>query len=46
MPNRTIIREEKMWLKYDSAFNILRIGLVSGSSATLPNVVPKGQRRQ
>ena len=32
--------ESKMWLTYDSAFNVIRIGLVSGSSATLPNVFP------
>ena len=32
--------ESKMWLKYDSAFNVIRVGLVSGSSATLPNVFP------
>lgn len=30
--------ENHMWLKYDSAFNCLRIGLVSGSSATVCNV--------
>jgi hypothetical protein len=29
-----------MWLAYDSAYNVLRIGLVSGASATLPNVFP------
>lgn len=32
--------EQKMWLKHDSAFNCIRVGLVSGSSATLPNVFP------
>lgn len=32
--------ESKMWLSYDSSFNVIRIGLVSGSSATLPNVFP------
>jgi len=32
--------ESKMWLNYDSAFNVVRIGLVSGGSATLPNVFP------
>lgn len=32
--------EDKMWLKYDRAFNILRIGLVSGASATQCNVFP------
>jgi hypothetical protein len=30
--------ENHMWLKYDSAFNVIRIGLVSGSSATVCNV--------
>ncbi len=29
--------ESKMWLNYDSAFNVLRIGLVTGSSATACN---------
>jgi hypothetical protein len=29
--------ESHMWLKYDSAYNILRIGLVTGASATLCN---------
>jgi hypothetical protein len=29
--------ENHMWLKYDSAFNILRIGLVTGSSASVCN---------
>ncbi len=29
--------EKHMWLKYDSAFNVLRIGLVTGSSATVCN---------
>jgi hypothetical protein len=32
--------EDKMWLKYDSTFNVIRIGLVSGSSATECNVFP------
>lgn len=32
--------EDKMWLSHDSAFNVVRIGLVSGSSATKPNVFP------
>ena len=32
--------EAQMWLKYDSASNVIRIGLVSGSSATVPNVFP------
>ncbi len=30
--------EDKMWLKYDPVYNFVRIGLVCGSSATLPNV--------
>ena len=32
--------ESEMWLKYDSAYGVIRIGLVSGSSATVPNVFP------
>jgi hypothetical protein len=32
--------EKDMWLKYDSAFGVIRVGLVSGSSATVPNVFP------
>jgi len=32
--------EDEMWLAYDSAFNVIRVGLVSGSSATVPNVFP------
>jgi hypothetical protein len=32
--------EDKMWIGYDSAFNVLRVGLVSGSSATNCNVFP------
>jgi hypothetical protein len=32
--------ENEMWLAYDSAYNVLRLGLVSGSSATVPNVFP------
>jgi len=32
--------EKEMWVRYDSAFNVLRIGLVSGTSATVPNVFP------
>jgi len=32
--------EDKMWLEYDSAFNVIRVGLVSGSSATMPNIFP------
>lgn len=30
--------ESEMWLAYDSTYNCIRVGLVSGSSATLPNV--------
>jgi hypothetical protein len=32
--------EDKMWIGYDSTFNVLRIGLVSGSSATECNIFP------
>lgn len=32
--------EDKMWIGYDSTFNVIRIGLVSGSSATECNVFP------
>lgn len=32
--------EDKHWLNYDSARNCVLMGLVSGSSATLPNVFP------
>lgn len=32
--------EDKMWIGYDSAFNVLRVGLVSGSSATSCNIFP------
>jgi len=32
--------ENKMWLAYDPTNHCLRLGLVSGSSATLPNVFP------
>ena len=32
--------EDEHWLEYDSSANVLRIGLVSGSSATVPNVFP------
>ena len=32
--------EDKMWLTYDSAYGVLRIGLVSGSLATKANVFP------
>ena len=30
--------ESEMWLAYDSAYNVIRVGLVSGTSTTLPNV--------
>jgi hypothetical protein len=32
--------EAKMWLKHDTAFNVIRIGLVSGASATECNAFP------
>jgi len=32
--------ESKMWLAYDPVYHCIRIGLVSGSSATLPNIFP------
>ncbi len=32
--------EDQMWLEHDSARNILRLGLVCGASATVPNVFP------
>ncbi len=32
--------EDKMWIGYDSAYNVLRVGLVSGASATACNVFP------
>lgn len=32
--------EAEMWLAYDSSNQVLRIGLVSGTSATLPNIFP------
>ncbi|MBV6340448.1 hypothetical protein [Candidatus Magnetobacterium casense] len=32
--------EDKMWLAYDSARNAIRVGLVSGGSATVPNIFP------
>lgn len=32
--------ESEMWLSYDSTYNVIRLGLVSGASATLPNVFP------
>lgn len=32
--------ESEMWIEYDSAYNVLRLGLVCGGSATVPNVFP------
>lgn len=32
--------EKEHWIGYDSAENVLRLGLVSGGSATVPNVFP------
>jgi len=32
--------EDKMWLVYDSAYGVIRIGLVSGSLATKANIFP------
>jgi len=32
--------ENQMWLSYDSGCNVLRLGLVSGGSATVPNIFP------
>jgi hypothetical protein len=32
--------ENEMWLEHDPMDNVLRIGLVSGATATLPNVFP------
>jgi len=32
--------ENQMWLKYDSAHDVLRLGLVSGESATSCNIFP------
>jgi hypothetical protein len=32
--------ESEMWLEHDTRDNVIRIGLVSGSSATVPNVFP------
>lgn len=29
--------EDQHWMSYDSAFNLIRIGIVSGGSATVPN---------
>ncbi len=32
--------ESEMWLSYDAAYNVIRVGLVSGGSATACNVFP------
>ena len=32
--------EQEMWLKLDTAHNVIRMGIVSGASATVPNVFP------
>lgn len=32
--------EEEMWIEYDSGYNVLRLGLVCGPSATTCNVFP------
>lgn len=32
--------EDQMWLAHDTAYNVLRIGLVSGNSATTCNIFP------
>lgn len=32
--------EDEMWVEHDTAYNILRFGLVSGSTATTPNIFP------
>ncbi|KKM93376.1 hypothetical protein LCGC14_1209040 [marine sediment metagenome] len=32
--------ESEMWLKYDSIYKVLRLGLVTGTSATVPNTFP------
>lgn len=32
--------EKEMWLEHDTQDNVIRIGLVSGSSATVPNIFP------
>lgn len=32
--------ENQHWIEYDSTYDIIRIGLVSGSSATEPNIFP------
>jgi len=32
--------EDKMWIAYDSAYNCLKLGIVSGGSSFIPNVFP------
>ena len=32
--------ENDMWLKWDSKYNVIRVGLVSGAEATVPNIFP------
>ena len=32
--------ENRMWLAYDSAHDVIRVGLVSGANATYPNILP------
>jgi hypothetical protein len=32
--------EQEMWLEHDTQDNVIRMGLVSGSDATLPNIFP------
>jgi hypothetical protein len=32
--------EDKMWLTYDSCYQCLKLGLVCGDTATVPNVFP------
>lgn len=32
--------EQEMWLEHDPIYNVIRVGLVSGPTATLPNVFP------
>ena len=32
--------EDQMWLEHDTAYNVIRVGLVSGSSATTCNIFP------
>jgi hypothetical protein len=34
------VYEDQMWLAYDSTYNVIRLGLVCGATATLPNVFP------